>query len=140
MPYITLAQIKARLPDEITSALLDDTSSGAADLSVWDEIVEAVRTEIDGKLGQRYPLPLATVPDLVASIASVLAAELCYQRRNYYGEANPWTVRATAVRKTLDAIAEGDQPLTPTAKKQNAPALAITETAKTFPSSGNTVM
>lgn len=134
--YITLAKVRAALPEEITAQLLDDHGAGAPDSQVWSELAAAVAQEIDGKLGQRYSLPLSSVPDLVASTALVLAAELLYQRRGYFGEANPWSERAKAVRATLDAIASGDQPLTATATRKNTPGAAITEAAKTHPSEG----
>jgi phage gp36-like protein len=148
MPYLMLAQIKAALPTDITEQLLDDQGSGIADPSVWPEILAAVTREIDGKIGQRYPLPLAEpVPQIVTNAAFVLAAELLYQRKGFFGEANPWTKRAEQIRGTqgqqggqaglLDRIASGEEPLTTAARPQHAPAVAITTPAKTTPSTGN---
>src|SRR4051812_40751531 len=127
-PYITLAKIKAGLPAEITAQLLDDTGSGLPDAANWSAIVDAVTTEINGKVGQRYALPFADPqPDLLCSAAFVLAAELCYQRNNFYGESNPWTARANSIRGTqgqpggqaglLDRIASGEEPILPSTKK-----------------------
>lgn len=137
MPYVTLSQMKAALPPQITSQLLDDRGSGAADALAWAQVVAAVTQEIDGKLGQRYPLPLDPVPDLVGNYAFVLTAELLFQRRNFYDKANPWTERAKGVRHALQAIADGDQPLTATAPAASKPARVISEPAKTVSSAGN---
>jgi phage gp36-like protein len=146
MAYITLAKIRGALPQEVTAQLLDDSGSGAPDSGVWAEIVARVTAEIDGKIGQRYPLPLATVPPLIENAAFILAAELCYQRRNFFGDANPWTKRADGIRGTkgqqggqaglLDDIASGAQPLTFAAKPARPSGSIISEQAKTTPSSG----
>lgn len=149
--YVTLAQIKAGLPDEITAQLLDDTGAGTADGAAWAAIVAAVAREINGKVGQRYTLPFTDPqPDILCNAAFVLAAELCYQRKGFYGDANPWTERADGIRGTvgqkggqeglLDRIASGDLPLTTTTKKANAPAVAVLETSKVTPAAGGTLM
>lgn len=137
--YITYAQMKAALPPDIMAQLLDDTGSGAPDAAKWTEIVAAVGREIDGALEQKYTLPLGTVPNSIGNAAFVLAAELLYQGRGFYGEANPWTERAKGVRTFLGEIASGEKQLTPTTAKTKSPAAAITETAKTYPATGNTL-
>ena len=138
--YITFGQMKAAMPADILAQLLDDSGSGAPDMAKWTELLVAVTREIDGKLEQKYPLPLATVPNSIGDAAFVLAAELLYQGRGYYEEANPWTKRAKGVRSFLDALANGEKQLLPTAAKVGTPAAAITETAKTFPSDGSLMM
>lgn len=146
MSYVTLAQMKSVLPADLFAQLLDDSGSGVADPTLWPEIVAAVTQEIDGKLGMRYPLPLTSVPPVIVHAALVLAAEAVYQRKNFYGDANPWAARANGIRGTLgqqggqpgllDRIASGETPLTPALKPQNKQAVAITSAAKTTPSTG----
>ena len=135
--YITYSQMKAALPAEIMAQLLDDQGSGAPDMAKWTEIVAAVSREINGSLEQKYTLPLGTVPNSIGDAAFKLAAELLYCGRGFYGDANPWTDRARDVRKFLLKVAAGEIQLLPSVAKTNAPAAAITETAKTYPSTGN---
>ena len=141
--YVTLAQMKAALPVELTEELLDDSGSGVPDAANWPAIAARVSDEIDGKIGQRYTLPLSPVPVVLTNAAFVLAAELIYQRKNYHGEANPWFTRAQGIRGTLgqpggqagllDRIASGEQPLTPEINRAKPAAVAITETSRLVP-------
>ncbi|MBM3852450.1 MAG: DUF1320 domain-containing protein [Verrucomicrobia bacterium] len=135
--YITFAEMKAALPVEIMAQLLDDHGSGMPDMAKWAGIVAAVSREINAALEQKYTLPLGTVPNSVGHAAFTLAVELLYQGRGYYGDANPWTDRAREVRKWLISVASGATQLLPTVTKVNAPAVAITEPAKTTPSTGH---
>src|SRR5438876_694309 len=121
--YLTYDQMKAALPADIMAQLLDDTGSGVADLAKWAQVVAAVAREIDGSLEQKYALPLAVVPNSVGNAAFALAAELLYQGRGFYGDANPWTARAREVRKFLQSVAAGATPLLPTTRKARAPAI-----------------
>jgi len=149
MSYLTLSQMKAALPAEITDQLLDDNGAGVGDAAVWTEIVNTVTQEIDAKVGQRYTLPIsdAQALKLLGDYAFVLAAELLYQRKGFFAAANPWTARAQSVRGTqgqqggqpgaLDNIADGSSPLVPNAPRRSTPAAAITETTKLVSSQGN---
>lgn len=135
--YITYAEMKAALPAEIMAQLLDDQGSGMPDMDKWEKIVAAVAREINGALEQKYSLPLATVPNSIGDAAFKLAAELLYCGRGFYGDANPWTERGRDVRKFLLKVADGSIQLLPTTRKTNAPAVVISESAKTTPASGN---
>lgn len=147
MPYVTLAKLKAGLPAEITAQLLDDTGAGVPDAANWAAIAAAIQEEIDGRLGQRFAVPLDPVPAVIANAAFVLAAELLYQRRGFYGEHNPWTKRADSIRGTqgqpggqaglLDKIAAGEVPLTTETARARPSISAITEPAKTTSAAGN---
>lgn len=147
MPYVTLAQIRAALPAEITAQLLDEHGSGAPDAGTWAEVLAAVETEIDGKLAARFTLPLpGPTPVILRYAALTLAAELLYQRRGYHGESNPWTKRAELVRGTqgqqggqpglLDRIVGGEVPLTASTAPAKPQATAITSPAKTHSQGG----
>lgn len=147
MPYITLADMQAALPPEITDSLLDDHGAGVGDAAAWTRIAEAVEREINGRLAMRYTLPLASVPAVVADAAFTLAAEALYQRRGFYGESNPWTARAQGIRGTtgqqggqpglLDRLANGEIPLFAAATPTNAQGGVITAPAKTQSANGH---
>lgn len=142
--YVTLDQMKAALPADITDRLLDDAGSGVGDPNSWSAIVTRVCGEIDGKIGQRYALPVTNVTglQLLGQFAFVFAAELLYQRRGFFGEANPWTLRAGAIRGDpvhplmkgeLDRIASGDIPLYAAATQAAPSGAALTETSRIIP-------
>lgn len=149
MAYITLSQMKAALPAEITDRLTDDTGSGVGDAAVWADVVTAVTQEIDGKVGQRYTLPISDSQalKLLGNYAFILAAEALYQRKGFFAASNPWTARAQSIRGTagqpggqagaLDHIADGTSPLVPNATRRSTPAAAITESTKLVSSHGN---
>lgn len=138
--YITLAEMKAALPVELTEQLLDEHGTGVGDADAWAKIAAAVTREIDGKIGMRFSLPLATVPAVIHDAAFVLAAEALYHRRGYYDAANPWTKRAQGIRGTqgqqggqpglLDRIASGDEPLFAAARPANAVGGVIAEPSR----------
>lgn len=141
MPYVTLAQMKAALPAEITDQLLDDAGSGVADPNNWPAISARVTEEIEGKVGQRYTLPIthATGLQLLGQFAFVLAAELIYQRRGYFDDTNPWSARAVAIRGDadqkgqLDKIASGEQPLFAAAPSAAPAGAAFVESSRLTP-------
>lgn len=148
MPYVTAAKLRAALPAEVTARLLDDHGTGEADAGAWAEIQSAVQTEIDGKVGMRYPVPFADpVPPVIANAAFILAAELVYQRKGFFNDGNPWMKRAQDIRGTqgqqggqpglLDRIAAGEIPLTAEAPRSRPAGAVIAEPAKTTPSRGH---
>ncbi len=148
MAYVTSAQLRAALPPEMTAQLLDDHGTGEADSSAWSEIQAAVQTEIDGKVGMRYPVPFTDpAPAVIRNAAFILAAELIYQRKGFFNDGNPWTKRAQDIRGTqgqqggqpglLDRIASGEVPLTASAPRARPAGAIIAEPAKTTPRSGH---
>lgn len=145
--YITFDQIISGLPDEITDQLLDDSESGEPDMDIWQQIIAAVGQEIDGKIGQRYALPLSDpLPQVLLNAGFVLAAELLYQRRGFFGDANPWTRRAESIRGTagrqggqpglLDAIVAGTIPLSPDLNRKQPSVSVIAERTRTHSRTG----
>jgi hypothetical protein len=147
MSYVTLAQLKAALPADITAQLLDDLGAGAPTPGVWTEVVAQVTAEIDGKLAMRFALPLSPVPQVIANAAFVLAAEALYQRKGFFGEKNPWCARANSIRGTqgqpggqpglLDRLASGEATLTADTKAAKPTGAVIAEAAKTTSARGN---
>lgn len=144
MPYVTLAKLKAGLPADILAQLLDDTGTGVADTAKWNAIVTSVQEEIDGRIGQRYSVPLPDpVPAVIANAAFVLAAELLYQGKGFFKEHNPWYERAQGIRGTmgvpggqpglLDKLASGEQQLTPTTAPTKPIGGVLIEQSRIFP-------
>lgn len=134
MPYLASTDLHGLLPPAFVAEALDDDRDGSADSGVWDAVEEDAAGQIDSRLGGRYSVPFtAPLPAVVVEAAKVFACELLYQRRGMSGEANPWTARANAMRKRLEAIGDGSQPLTPTTTKVRPPVSVISTPAVTVP-------
>ncbi|BET67206.1 hypothetical protein ASA1KI_21240 [Opitutales bacterium ASA1] len=136
--YTTMTEMNALIPSAFLVQALDDDRDGVADASAWADVLRAASDEINGVLGTKYPVPFANpVPALVLDAARVFCAELLYNRRGFSGEEkNPWAARAAAIRKTLQAIAKGDLPLTAETKRTKPSGSIISETAKTTSAAG----
>lgn len=130
--YVLLGQLSALIPPQFLTEALDDDGDGVADPGVFDSIVDTVHKEIDGALGQRYPVPFSNpIPAVVADAAIVLTAHTLYSRRAVEDKKNPFDRRAKEVREKLAAIAKGEQPLAPEAKRAKPSASIVSEPSKT---------
>ena len=128
--YLTLTDLSALIPPEFLTQSLDDDADGIID--AWDAVSTAACDEVDAILGVRYAVPLpAPYPAIAIHSARVLAAEACYLRRGAFGERNPFSVPADAIRKTLRSIAAGTLPLDPTIKRPAPTVSIITEPSRT---------
>ena len=134
MPYVTQSDLKGKIPAELLLQALDDNNDGVADDGVWDAIAADVDNAINGPLEGRYTVPLAApYPAAVAEAALVFACEAIYLRRGLAGkDQNPWTTRADALRKRLEAIGSGEQPLTATAVPVKSGGAVIGEDARLY--------
>lgn len=138
MPYVTQAALAGQIPPDFLVEALDDDADGVVDSAAWDALAAAVDEEIDATLGQRYTVPFTgTVPDIVGHAAKILALEGLYQRRGAFGDANPWSARAEALRGTLRSIATGEEPLSPSLDRAKSSVSAITEPARTHSAAGH---
>jgi hypothetical protein len=137
--YTTRAAVETKVPPAFVIEACDDDNDGTEDAGVFDGIVTAVGTEIDGYLEARIALPLSTVPAKVATAALYLVCESLYARRGYSGgefagdsgPKNPWSRAAATHRKILEAIGNGEQPLTAETPKATEQITVISEPAKT---------
>jgi hypothetical protein len=138
MPYVSQADLKGKVPDDLLLQALDDDGDGVADDGVWDGISADVDKAINGPLEGRYSVPLAApYPYLVTEAALIFACEAIYMRRGLAGkDQNPWVTRADAMRKRLEAIGNGEQPLTATAGQLKSGGAVIGEPARTYDESG----
>lgn len=84
MAYSTEADILFRLSDnEIKELVLDDSSEDAERQTAYvGRAIDDADAEIDGYLGQRFSVPLATVPNLIRKISVDLAIFNLYARRD----------------------------------------------------------
>lgn len=139
--YITLDEVAAKLPAALVLEALDDNADGQIDQPVWAKIAAAACDEVDASVGQRYTTPFAALPDtpaLIRSAALLFVCEMLYLRRGKGDkDTNPFLSRADAMRQKLDLIADGKQPLTPTAERPRQSVSVITEPARTSSASGN---
>lgn len=137
MSYIVQSDLHALVPPAFVVEALDDDRDGLADAGVWAAVEAEAAGQVDSRLGGRYAVPFgAPLPAIVTEAAKLFAAEALYQRRGQSGENNPFTGRANAMRKRLEAIGAGEAPLTPEAGRKRPPVSVITAPAKTLPAHG----
>lgn len=135
--YILIGALEAELPPQFLVQALDDDGDGLADPGVWDKVLDAVSTEIDGILGQRYPVPFQNpLPAVVVHSARVLALAMLHRRRGIEDKANPFAKTAQQALEKLQAIAAGKEPLTPEIQRQAPGVSIIGEKSKLQSSSG----
>lgn len=98
--------------------LADRDGDGGWDADVVARALSDTDAEIDAALASRYPLPLATVPQLLVGLAADIT------RYRLYVEAAPERVKDAAAnaRKILGALASGAMSLGLPAASQPAPA------------------
>lgn len=109
--YLALTDLNGQIPPQFIIQALDDDNDNVID--AWEQVQAAVQNEIDAALEGRYVVPLTfdPMPRTINRAAVALACEMCYRRRGTSDDVNPWKGRADAARKTLAAIAAGDQKL-----------------------------
>jgi len=116
MPYHTRDSIaKADIPPSFLLDALDDDRDGVEDAGLYDQLAENASAEVDGYLEGRYGVPFtAPLPALVVTASRIFCLEGLYARRGFTRKSdppNPWTGRADDIRKRLDRIAAGEEPL-----------------------------
>jgi phage gp36-like protein len=135
--YVQMSDVNGRIPAPFLLEALDDNQDGVVDVEVWQAIQADVQAAIDGKLGQRYPVPfLAPLPAIVSDAARLFACELLYKRRGSADKVNPWFEEADKMRAKLDLIGAGKQPLTPELQRQKPSVSVVGERSKTTSASG----
>lgn len=138
MPYLLKPDIESDIPPAFLTEALDDAGSGVADPALWDKVEASARDEVDGTLGQRFPVPFeAPIPPVVRHAMRVLVLERLYLRRGLSGDSNPWAAQAAKIREKLTRIANGEEPLTPEINRAKPSVTAITEPSKSSSSTGS---
>ena len=119
--YVLMSEMNGLIPAAFLVQSLDDDSDGAADPAAWTDVLKQVHKAIDGPLSVKFATPFSNpLPPIVLEAAPIFAAELLYKRRGHADDVNPWVKQAKELRDKLNAIAKGEQPLTPQIKKANA--------------------
>lgn len=105
--YLELSDLTGEIPPDYLTQALDDNADGEID--AWSEVQAKTCEEIDSILERRFPVPLTLtpLPRIFRQAAIAIACYRCYRRRQVPDEANPFTETAKAMRKTLNAIADG---------------------------------
>jgi phage gp36-like protein len=106
MAYSDLTELKKHIPDQALIELTDDNDIGAIDETKTADAIEEADSEIDIYLGQKYSLPLTTVPALIRRISAMLAIYFLYQRRVEEMPKSRFHDYET-ILKTLKMIADG---------------------------------
>lgn len=97
-----LCQLISDDPDTVAVADLTE-----AEMELYEEFRAEVDAEIDGYLGERYTVPLSTVPTLIRRLSITLTVVRLYERR--YPEGVPEGIRRNQedAQKLLRALADG---------------------------------
>jgi hypothetical protein len=136
MAYVELTDLHGLIAPQYLTEALDDNQDAVVDMGLWEKIAAQVGESIDGLLGQRLPVPFTyPYPPLVTTAARVFAVEMLYARRGQ-AEKCPVKDEAERLRKKLAAIGSGDEALTPDLQSKVAPAVIISEDAKTTSKKG----
>ena len=118
-PYATLADMQNRFSEAELIDLSDRGGAGVMDSAVIDAALNDASATIDGYLAARYPLPLATVPDVLNRVSCDLARYYLYDER----ATEQVTKRHDDALKLLDKISNGSVtlglPLTDTPEGSN---------------------
>lgn len=137
MPYITKADIAAKIPHQHLVEALDDDNDGQVDPGKMDEVLADASDAVDAILGQRFAVPFEKPTKLIIQAAKYFCLETLFERRGYFGENNPFTTRANSLRSKLTKIADGQQPLAPDKNRAKPSVSAITAPSKVHSSRNN---
>ena len=105
MSYAAKADLLQSIDEAVLIQLTDDIDAGVVD----DAVVEAALVEasalVDGYVGSRYALPLATTPDILRRFCVDLALCSLYERR--VGLPDHWKERCKNAHRFLEQVAKG---------------------------------
>lgn len=127
MPYTTFTALKALVPDGWVTDALDDDSDG--DEEKFEDVLAVAELEVNGALGLRYTVPLATVTPFVASVTTYICAEIVYGRRQQQ-EHFPYKDALAVARRQLRDISAGTLPLSPTKEREKPSVSIISEASR----------
>jgi phage gp36-like protein len=84
--YITQADLSELISDLELTQLTDDEKLGVVNAGRVTSCIASTSAEIDGYVGVKYALPLATTPALIKSWALAIAKYRLFSRRNRASE------------------------------------------------------
>ncbi|MHB1350113.1 MAG: gp436 family protein [Desulfobulbaceae bacterium] len=103
--YAVLADVQDMVDSDELVRLTDDAGSGVADEALITSQLAKASAEMDGYLGARYALPLATPPAILVSTCVDIAVFNMYARRQ--GPPEHWAARYKNAIAFLTKVAEG---------------------------------
>lgn len=103
--YITRDDVKDRLQRQYGT--LYAGTGGTLDETLIDQDIAAAEAEVNGYLGTRYSVPVATGLELVKGWSLTLVEELAYSRSAAAGLPEKIRDRVKAVRAALRDVADG---------------------------------
>lgn len=111
MSYATIADIRKWLDEDILVQLTDDADTGSTDTDVVAAALADANAVVDGYLGARHALPLASPPAIVKKLETDIAIVLLYNRRN--GPPEHWQKQHDNAIAFLRSVNEGKITLGP---------------------------
>jgi len=105
MGYAVLADLDKQLSTDDLIQLTDDENNGTVNTTRVSNALADADTEIDGYLGSRYPLPLASPPPILNKLAVDITIYNLYGRRG--GPPEHVEKRYTNAVRFLERLAEG---------------------------------
>ena len=117
MPYPSPAELIALYGEDQMSLLADRTGDFVADPEVIGKAIARADAEIDSHVGARYPLPLASVPEILRQLSSDIAVyrlatdggALTNEHRQRYEDAVAHLRRLADGRAVLSLPPAGDE-------------------------------
>ena len=107
MPYTTRPQIEALIPAPVLIQALSDDGTGVELDGLIGAVIQNASDRVDAYLETRYTVPLDSPPASVRNACLVFACHMIYERRQIFGEKNPFNQQMLAVQKELEKIQEG---------------------------------
>jgi len=104
--YATIDDIRQWLDDDELIQLTDDNDTGAIDTGIVANAIAYADSVIDGYIGTRYKLPLATVPRILTNYCADIAICALYDRRPT-GRPEHWRDRCRNADRFLSMVASG---------------------------------
>lgn len=128
MAYVTREQVNTKVPSQVLNDALDDDGDGSEDPGLFEKIVSAASTAVDGYLQGLFLVPFPDpAPSKVQQAAFVFVCETIYQRRNVPEEKNPFTAEATWWRNHLQKVGNRELPFDAGTPKIFTPGAAVTD-------------
>ena len=106
MNYAALDDVRKQIRESELIGLTDEDDTGSVDTTVVDDAIDTASVEIDGYLGGRYTLPLATVSPIIKKLCVDIAIYNLYA----IGDGPPATreQRYNNAIVYLKSVAKGD--------------------------------
>lgn len=111
MPYATIADIRKWLDEDVLIQLTDDADTGATNTEVVAAALADANAVVDGYLGARHTLPLASPPAILIKLETDIAIVMLYNRRN--GPPEHWQKQYDNAIAFLTRVNEGKITLGP---------------------------